>query len=174
MNDSNGDDRRPDASPEDRRPAEAESGARTGDRDGRGRDPGGGSAPIASEERRRHTPLISAAVAVIGAWVAVSALVYDFGAAALWNNALVGSVVLVAGAYNCYRLINRVPLSVGVASLVAILGIWLIVVPALFGMTGGFWSTLVSGLLVAGLAGYDAYEARATRSVAIDPDAETP
>lgn len=41
-------------------------------------------------------------------------------------------------------------------------------------MANGFWSTLVSGLLIAGLAGYNAYEAREARSITTEPDAETP
>ncbi|AGB38500.1 SPW repeat domain-containing protein [Natronococcus occultus] len=168
MSNSNSDD------PEDRTPTEVESGTGAGDRDDRGRDPRDESTQISNEERRRHTPFISAIVAALGAWVALSVLLYDFAAAELWNNVLVGAVVFVAGTYNYYRLANDVPLSIGVGSLVAILGIWLIVAPALLGMTNGFWSTLASGLLIAGLAGYNAYEAREARSIMTEPDAETP
>lgn len=165
MNDTNSDD-----APENHTPAETDSGTGAGDRDDRGHDPRDDSTQIANEERRRHTPFISAIVAAIGAWVALSVLIYDVGAAGLWNNVLVGGAVFVAGAYNYYRLVNDLPLSVGVGSLVAILGIWLIIAPALLGLTSGFWSTLASGLLVAGLAGYNAYEAREARTVATEPE----
>ena len=135
------------------------------------RDPGNDSTQIASEERRRKTSVVSAIIAVIGAWVALSVLIYDVDGATLWNNVLVGAVVFAAAGYNYYRLSNDIPLSVGVASLVAVLGIWLIISAALFEMISGmFWSTVVSGLLVAGLAGYNAYEAREARTVATDPE----
>ncbi len=87
-------------------------------------------------------------------------LVFDVGGASLWNNVLVGAVILLAAGYNVYRLSNDIPLSVGVSTLVAVLGIWLIVSAALLGMLGSlFWSTLAAGLLVTGLSGYNAYEA---------------
>jgi hypothetical protein len=177
MSDPNSDDRGPTAesdAPEGRTPAETDSGTGAGDRDDPGRDPRDDSTQIANEERRRSTPFISAIVAALGAWVALSVLIYDFGAAALWNNVLVGAVVFAAGAYNYYRLVNDVPLSVGVASLVALLGIWLIIAPALFGVISGFWSTLASGLLIAGLAGYNAYEAREAQAITTDAEPEAP
>ncbi|WP_121741887.1 SPW repeat domain-containing protein [Natronorubrum halophilum] len=187
MSDSNGDDRNPETasgteggvgreerarSPSD----DVDSGTGVGDRDDPGRDNRDDSTQIANEERRRKLSVISAIVAIIGAWVALSVvIVYDVSQAAFWNNVLVGAVVFVAGSYNSYRLANDIPLSVGVSGLVALLGVWLIIAPALFEMPAGigltespFWSTLASGLLIAGLAGYNAYDARDARSVATD------
>ncbi|SDR16815.1 SPW repeat domain-containing protein [Natronobacterium texcoconense] len=141
------------------------------------RDPGNEATQIASEERRRKTSVVSAIVAIIGAWVALSVLFYGVSGAILWNNVLVGATVFVAAGYNYYRLANDIPLSAGVASLVAVLGIWLIISAALLEMPAGagladspFWSTLVSGFLIAGLSGYNAYEAREARSVATEPE----
>ncbi|SEW09442.1 SPW repeat domain-containing protein [Natrinema salifodinae] len=186
MSDPNGDDRRagksepdagsaPDTGPTNRSEeasTDIDSGTGVGDRPDAGRDPRDESTQVANEERRRKTSVISLLVAVLGGWVAASVLVFDTAAAPLWNNVLVGLVVLAAAGYNYYRLTNDVPLSTGIASLVAILGIWLIVSAALLEMTGGlFWSTLATGLLVAGLAGYNAYEAREARSVTTEPDA---
>lgn len=155
--------------------ADIDSGTGVGDNPGAtAREPGDEGTRIASEERRRKTSFVSAIVAVVGAWVALSVLVYDVGGATLWNNVLVGAVVFAAAGYNYYRLANDIPRSVGVASLVAMLGIWLIISAALFEMIGGmFWSTIVSGLLVAGLAGYNAYEAREARAVATEPETST-
>ncbi|WP_265108136.1 SPW repeat domain-containing protein [Halosolutus halophilus] len=181
MSDSNRDDRRTDSPPdvtddrEKKTGTDVDSGTGVGDRDDPGRDHRDESTQIANEERRRKTSMVSLIVAVLGAWVALSVLVYDVAAATLWNNVLVGAVVFLAAGYNYYRLNNDVPLSVGIAVLVALLGIWLIVAPALFGMTTGpFWSTLVTGLLIAGLAGYNAYDAREARAVATEPEAEPP
>lgn len=134
-----------------------------------GSNPRNESTQIANEERRRNTSFISALVAIIGAWVAVSALLFEVGTATLWNNVAVGALVFLAAGYNVYRLTNDIPLNTAIATLVAILGIWLVVAPPLLEMAGGiFWSTIASGLLVAGLAGYNAYEAREARSVATE------
>ncbi|WP_226007526.1 SPW repeat domain-containing protein [Natrinema salinisoli] len=184
MSDPNGDDHRTsDESetgadsgtdgPTDRREtaaADIDSGTGIGDgeRSG-GRDPRDESTRVANEERRRKTSVLSLLVAVLGAWVALSVLIFDTEAAPLWNDVLVGLVVAVAAGYNYYRVTNDVPLSTGIATLVAVLGIWLIVSAALLEMTGVlFWSTLATGLLIAGVAGYNAYEAREARAVATD------
>ncbi len=138
------------------------------------RGPRDESTQIASEDRRRKTSIVSGIVSVIGAWIALSVLVYPVPQAALWNNVVVGAAVFLAAGYNYYRLSNDVPLSVGVASLVTLLGIWLIVAAAILAMAGGlFWSTAVSGLLIAVLAGYNAYEAREARAVATEREART-
>lgn len=148
--------------------ADVDSGTGVGDRPDR-RDPRDESTAIADEERRRKTSVLSIVIAALGVWAAVSVLAFDTGAAALWNNLLAGAFVAIAAGYNFYRLSNDIPLSIGVASLVAILGIWLIISPALLEMTGMlFWSTLGAGLLIAALAGYNAYEARGARRVATE------
>ena len=187
MSDSNNNDRDPETASgthggtgrEERGEAPADyvdSGTGVGDRDDPGRDPRDDATQIANEERRRKVSVISAIVAVIGAWVVLSVVaLYDVSQAAFWNNILVGSVVVLAAGYNYYRVVNDIPLSVGVSGLVALLGIWLIVSPALLEMQAGlglttspFWSTLGSGLLIAALAGYNAYDARDARRVATD------
>ena len=184
MNDSSRDDRdreptsgASDVGDEDRVPSDdVDSGTGFGDRDDPGRDHRDESTQVASEERRRKIPIVSAIIALIGAWVALSVVViYDVSQAAFWNNILVGAVVVVAAGYNYYRVSNDMSISVGVSGLIALLGIWLIIAPALFEMPAGlgliespFWSTLGSGLLIAALAGYNAYDARDAQSVATD------
>jgi len=155
--------------------ADIDSGTGVGDGEhSAGRDPRDESTQVANEERRRKTSVLSLLVAVLGAWVALSVLVFETAAAPLWNDVLVGLVISIAAGYNYYRLTNDIPLSTAIASLIAVLGIWLIVSAALFGMTGGlFWSTLAAGLLIAGLAGYNAYEAREARSVTTESGAGT-
>ncbi|MDS0475587.1 hypothetical protein [Natrinema sp. 1APR25-10V2] len=154
--------------------ADIDSGTGFGDRRDAGRDRRDESTRVANEERRRKTSILGLFVVALGAWVALSAFVFETDATPLWNNVLVGLVVAAAAGYNYYRVTNDIPLSAAIASLVAILGVWLIVSAALLGMTGGlFWSTIAAGLLIAGLAGYNAYEARETRTVAtqLGPDA---
>ncbi|ELY51640.1 SPW repeat domain-containing protein [Natronolimnohabitans innermongolicus] len=187
MSDSNRDDRDPETASgtetgpdgEERVNApsdDVDSGTGVGDRDDPGRDPRDDATKVANEERRRKVSVISGVIAVIGAWVALSVIgLYDVSAAAFWNNVLVGGVVFVAAGYNYYRVTNDIPLSVGVSGLIALLGIWLIVAPAVLEMPAGagladspFWSTLGSGLLIAALAGYNAYDAREAQRVATD------
>lgn len=132
------------------------------------RDPRDESTQIANEERRKQTPVLSAIIAGLGLWVALSGLLLDAGATstAVTNNLLVGLVIALAAGYNYYRVRNDVPLSPVVASLVAILGLWLIVAAPALGMVGAlFWSTFVAGLLVVGLSGWTVYSAREARSV---------
>ncbi|SDC07052.1 hypothetical protein [Natrinema hispanicum] len=184
MSDPNSDDRRSGGPPEDgtadgppnrteTTAADIDSGTGFGDRTETGRDPRDDPTQVADEERRRKTSVISLLVAALGVWVALSTVVLETVAAPLWNNVLVGLVIGVAAGYNYYRLANDIPLSTAIASLVAILGIWLIVSAALLEMTGGpFWNTIASGLLVAGLAGYNAYEARDARTVATEPETD--
>jgi hypothetical protein len=180
MSDPNGDDHRTgggaDDGPTDRSEAasaDVDAGTGAGDRPDAGRDPRDDAAQIATEERRRKTSIVSLLVAVLGAWVALSTVPFGAATGPLWNDLLVGTVVFAAAGYNYYRLTNDVPLSVGIASLIAVLGIWLIVSAALLEMTGWlFWSTLAAGLLIAGLAGYNAYEAREARTVATESRTE--
>ncbi|MFD1565049.1 hypothetical protein ACFR99_16045 [Haloarchaeobius amylolyticus] len=182
MSDPNRDDRRSgspheddtDDGPSNRTETEAadiDSGTGVGDRTDMGRDPRDESTKVANEERRHKTSVVSLLVAALGVWAALSTLVLETAAAPLWNNILVGLVIAVAAGYNYYRLTSDIPLSTAIASLIAILGIWLIVSAALLEMTGSvFWNTIATGLLIAGLAGYNAYEARDARTVATEPE----
>lgn len=133
--------------------------------------------PIAPDRERREPPgraaagrrrigrITSGIAALLGAWVALSALVYGMDAAALWNNVLVGAVIFLGAGYEYYRGLTASPPSLGAAGLIALLGIWLIVAVAVLGLSGGAaWSTAISGLLVAALAGYTLYEARGERA----------
>lgn len=115
---------------------------------------------------------ISAAVGLLGVAVLVQALVLELTAGQFWNDVLVGTTLLVAGAYNYYRRSNEEFGSIGVASLVALVGLWLVASPFLLG-TGagvaetasevGFWTDVVVGLLALGLGTYSAYAIRDRR-----------
>lgn len=136
-----------------------------------GRDPRDESTQVAIEDRRRNTTLLSGIVAVLGFWIAVSPFLLGATGSARWNNVLVGALICLAAAFNAYRVANDIPLSVGVASLVALLGLWAVVAVGLFEMGAGLrWTTAAAGLLVTGIAGYNAYEAREARAVATDRD----
>lgn len=149
--------------------AGAEGNRQGGPRAGRRDD----SSRIATEERRRNAPIVTGVAAIVGAWVALSGPLLAGATAALWNNVAVGLAILFAAGYNYSRLSDDAQLSVGVAALAALLGIWLVIAAPLLEMdAGAYWSTIASGLLVAGLAGYAAYEGREARAVTTDERSE--
>ncbi len=151
--------------------ADIDSGTGAGDRPDRGRDERDRSTRIANEERRRTSSITSGLVAALGAWVAVSVLVFETGEASLWNNVLVGAAIVLVAGTNGYRLTRDEPLSLGLTALAAVLGSWLVVSAVAIGMIGSlFWSTVAAGLLIVILAGYNAYEAREARRIVTDAD----
>lgn len=114
---------------------------------------------------------------LLGLWLVVAPFVWDavvaegiwadgvLGgelAANPWNDVIVGVAIAVLAAYNFYRATNEEEISVGVASLVALLGLWLVVSPLVFETVSAlsFWNDVVVGALVAILAGYNVYTAR--------------
>lgn len=109
---------------------------------------------------------LSAVVAVIGLWLAASPFVYDTSRVALWNNAVVGGAVVLLAGYTFYRLWKEYRPDVGSTSLAALLGLWAAASPFLlsFGSDGMVWSTMASGIAIAVLSGYSAYESRRTET----------
>ncbi|ELY60635.1 SPW repeat domain-containing protein [Natronolimnohabitans innermongolicus] len=114
---------------------------------------------------------LSGIVSVIGLWIAVSPGVYEAAASITWNNGLVGGAIFLLAGYNYYRIVTGHPTSTGVMSLVAVLALWTIAAPFAFegqfameglevAQAGLLWSTVVTGIVVAALAGYVAYAAR--------------
>ncbi|WP_115864008.1 SPW repeat protein [Halorussus litoreus] len=107
---------------------------------------------------------ISAAVALVGAWILISAFLYSPPAANFWNDVIVGSAIGIIAGYNALRTDDYEEINTGAASLVALLGLWMVVAPFIFEVftDGAFWSDVISGAVVAVLAGYNAYQARST------------
>lgn len=116
------------------------------------------------------TPSWAPAINVLlGLWLIVEAFWFELPVANFWNDLIIGVAVVVLAGYNYYRVSDDDPLSVGGASLVALLGLWMIVAPFVFEVPteAAFWNDVVVGALVALIAGYSAYEAR-------DVEAATP
>jgi hypothetical protein len=105
---------------------------------------------------------ISAMTALIGAWIVLSAFAYAPPAANFWNDIIVGAAIGIIAGYNAIKADDIEGVNTGAASLVALLGLWMIIAPFIFEVftDGAFWSDVVSGLLVAALAGYNAYQSR--------------
>ncbi len=111
---------------------------------------------------------ISGIVSLLGLWIAASPFVYDTTVTALWNNLLIGAAVFLIAGYNYYRYTDGLPTSVGAMSLVAILGVWTLATPFVVEMVSdaAFWSNVITGLLIALLAGYVAYAGRSVEATA--------
>lgn len=108
---------------------------------------------------------LSGIVALVGLWIAASPFLYEATQVATWNNLAVGAAIFVLAGYNFYRMMEGDRANVGGSSLVVLLGLWSIVAPFLlaFGTDTLAWSTLASGVAVAILSGYNAYENRRAR-----------
>lgn len=118
---------------------------------------------------------LSAVAALLGVVLVGQAIALEPTASQFWNDILVGTAVIVLGGYNWYRRSNREFGSVGVATLLALVGLWLVASPFLFvpgtdallasaDVSG--WLTVVVGLLVAVLGSYSAVSAAGRRRTA--------
>ncbi len=113
---------------------------------------------------------VSALVALVGLWLIVEPFLFEMTAANFWNDVIIGAALVVLGAYNYYRRADERLGSVAVGVFVALLGLWLIAAPYVFGVEGGiteatglaFWNDAIVGALTLILGAYSAYEARDT------------
>lgn len=138
----------------------------------RERDPEGGD--NARRETDDYNPgergkWVSALIALLGLWMIVEALWFDLVAAQVWNDIVVGALLLAVGGYNFSRRADERVGSMGAAMLAALLGLWLVASPMMFGIDGGlteatndagFWNDIAVGLLALVLGAYSAYEIR--------------
>lgn len=120
---------------------------------------------------------LSAVVGVLGVALVVASLRFDLAPAQVWNAAAVGAALLAAGAYNYYRRSNGEFGSAGVATLAALLGLWLAAGPFLIGPDAGLgsaadgigvWTVVIVGVAAFATSAYSAYAIRARRRAA-DP-----
>lgn len=118
------------------------------------------------EERGK---LVSALIVLVGLWMVLEALVVDLVAANLANDLLAGILLLAVGGYNYYRQMNERYGSVGAAAIAALIGLWILVAPFVFGSDPaltpindnvGTWNNVIVGLITLGLGAYSAYKIR--------------
>ena len=113
---------------------------------------------------------VSAVIALAGLWLIVEAVAFDLVAANLWNDVLVGIALVALAGYNYYRREKERLANTAAAALAALLGLWLVASPFVFGAragTGaeavsgiGFWTDVIVGLVALVLGAYSAYESR--------------
>ena len=108
---------------------------------------------------------LSGFVSLVGAWIFISAFVYpSMSTTSYWNNLIIGAAIFLIAGYNYYRMSRGMSTSVGSSSFVALLGLWMILVPFIMTASTAFWSDIISGIVVAIIAGYNAYAGREERS----------
>ncbi|WP_135823958.1 SPW repeat protein [Halorussus ruber] len=118
---------------------------------------------------------VAALTALLGTWLIVGAFVFSpMPAANFWNDIIVGGAIGSIAGYNAVQSDER-GVNTGGASLVALLGLWMVIAPFVFETTAAasFWSDVVTGALVAVLAGYNAYRSRETERRRPTAEAET-
>lgn len=112
---------------------------------------------------------ISAIIALAGLSLLAMALLRDGQGANMWNDLIIGLALTALGGYNYYRRSNGMRANTAAAGLVALLGLWLIVAPFVYGPgegtanvmdQTGFWNDVIIGLITLLLGSYSVYEAR--------------
>ena len=112
---------------------------------------------------------LSGIIALFGAWMLVQSFLFDMVGSQFWNDIIVGALLLVIGGYNYSRRGNDKVASVGAAAIAALLGLWLITAPFMFGWDAGateavnplvFWNDIVVGLITLAIGAFSAYAAR--------------
>lgn len=117
------------------------------------------------EARAQNARYASSAIVVLGAWVFASPFIARFQdlPAALWNAVVVGLVLLGLELMRAREPLKRP----GFSLISALLGLWLLVSPFLFGFWGVrdavVWSLAVPGLLILVLAVWSASETLGVR-----------
>jgi hypothetical protein len=96
--------------------------------------------------------------AVLGLWLIAAPFVLGVSGAGLWKAVVVGSLIALASGYNWYLTTKDGKVSRLVAYSAAVLGLWVIAAPFVFGVgTAVMWNDLIVGAVVASFGGYNGY-----------------
>lgn len=102
---------------------------------------------------------IGAISSLIGVWVFASAFAFDLAGIHFWNNVVVGASIVVFAGYNAVQGDASEASSTFSSIFAGLLGLWTIATPFIYeATTVTRWSSVVSGVVVAVLSGYGAYE----------------
>jgi len=117
---------------------------------------------------------VSALVAGLGLWLAVSPIVYGASEPMTALDVVVGTGIFLVAGYEVVRMLDGGVAGIGSAVLVVLFGQWAVLAPFVFPFEPLplVASNVAVGLLAAALAAYSAYELRRTRTT-IGPDAWT-
>lgn len=111
---------------------------------------------------------ISGLAVLLGLWLVITPFAMESTATAMWNNVIVGAAIIILAGFNFYRMSNAQLGNIGVSALVALLGLWALIVPFVFEMGSNdlLWSTAIAGLIIAILGGYNLYATRKATTAA--------
>ena len=102
---------------------------------------------------------VSGLAALVGLWLVASPFLFEATDTAVWNDTLVGTAIFALAGYNFVRMSRDRLAAVGVAALVVLLGLWAAASPYIIDMGSDTLrnSTMISGVVVAALAAFNAY-----------------
>lgn len=105
---------------------------------------------------------ISVIVALLGLWLLVKTI-WTEPAALFWSDLITGVLLVGLGSYNYSRRAAKRVGSFGIATLIVLLGLWLVISPVALGpaidAAGlAFWNNILIGAISVGLGGYSAYK----------------
>ena len=116
-----------------------------------------------------HSEWISGISALFGAWVFLSAVVFRMAGAQFWNTLVVGGAIAALAGFSASHARKTGSGNRWSSGLAALLGLWTVASPFVYGaVTAAWWSSVVSGSVVAALSGYEAYEAQATTASGVE------
>ncbi|MFB6075199.1 MAG: SPW repeat protein [Haloarculaceae archaeon] len=113
---------------------------------------------------------LSGISALFGAWVFVSVFALGASGSHYWNDLVVGAAIFILAGYSFLQEASE-PSVVWTSALAALLGLWMIATPFVYSGVSStmMWSGVISGVVVAILSGYDAYDAnRSGRTAAAE------
>ena len=111
---------------------------------------------------------LSGLIALFGAWMIVQSFLFGMVDSQFWNDIIVGALLLIVGGYNYSRRGSDKVGSVGAAAVAALLGLWLVAAPFMFGWGRGvteatnplvFWNDIIVGLITLAIGAFSAYAA---------------
>ncbi|QLG64348.1 SPW repeat protein (plasmid) [Halorarum salinum] len=111
---------------------------------------------------------ISAIIGLLGLWMILQAVLFELTPGQFWNDVIVGALLLAVGGYNYYRRADERLGNIGAAALAALIGLWLVASPFVFGAGDtasgfAFWNDVLVGLSALVLGAYSAYKGRSRR-----------
>lgn len=109
---------------------------------------------------------LSGLAVLLGAWIAISPFAISSSSTGMWNNVLVGLVILLIAGYNYARVSGGRSSIVGGMAIVALLGVWTVAAPFVFeiGSDTLLWSNGIAVLIALLVAGFVANDARQVRA----------
>lgn len=100
---------------------------------------------------------------LLGLWLIAAPFVLKAPTTDLWNDVIVGAVIVFLAGSNYYQEREQQPMSTGKAGLTLLFGVWLIFAPFVFDIKGALlWNDVIVGILITSFAGYNAYIASRT------------